>query len=156
LTTRRRTNFACAVLTALLSSSARAQVVTEFSAGISPGAVPYVITAGPDGNLWFTENGGNRIGRITPPTGFVTEFSAGISPGAGLYGITAGPDGNLWFTESTGNRIGRIMPAGTVTEFSAGISPGAGLQTSRRARMAICGSPNTISAGSDGSRRPER
>jgi virginiamycin B lyase len=24
------------------------------------------IAAGPDGNLWFTEEGGNRIGRIVP------------------------------------------------------------------------------------------
>jgi virginiamycin B lyase len=24
------------------------------------------IVAGPDGNLWFTEGGGNKIGRITP------------------------------------------------------------------------------------------
>src|SRR5262249_25240152 len=27
---------------------------------------PTVIVAGPDGNLWFTETTGNRIGRITP------------------------------------------------------------------------------------------
>jgi len=79
------------------------------------------ITAGPDGNLWFTEFDGNRIGRITP-AGVVTEFSAGISAGAYPYGITAGPDGNLWFTEYYSNRIGRITPAGAVTEFSAGIS----------------------------------
>lgn len=47
----------------LLSGGAWAQVVTEFSAGIS--GSPLLITAGPDGNLWFTEQGGNRIGRIT-------------------------------------------------------------------------------------------
>ena len=50
------------------------------------GASPFEITAGPDGNLWFTENVGNRIGRITP-AGVVTEFSAGISPNARLFGI---------------------------------------------------------------------
>ena len=95
--------------------------VTEFSAGISADACPYDITVGPDGNLWFTEFYGNRIGRITP-TGVVTEFSAGITDKAGLYGITVGPDGNLWFTEYLGNRIGRITPTGVVTEFSAGIT----------------------------------
>ena len=115
----------------LLASSmgvALAQVVTEFSAGISAGAAPYGIVAGPEGNLWFTELSGRRIGRITP-AGVVTEFSAGISASAGPVTITLGPDGNLWFTENPGNRIGRITPAGVVTEFSAGISPGAGLQT---------------------------
>src|SRR6478672_11672571 len=107
-----------ALLCLLSGSSTWGQVVTEFSAGISAGAGPRNITAGPDGNLWFTEHMGGRIGRITP-LGVVTEFSAGISAGATPVGITAGPDGNLWFTEENGDRIGRITPAGVVTEFSA-------------------------------------
>jgi hypothetical protein len=49
----------------LSSGAAQAQVVTEFSAGITAGAIPQGITAGPDGNLWFTEVVGNQIGRIT-------------------------------------------------------------------------------------------
>lgn len=108
---------------------------TEFSAGISASSYPRGITAGPDGNLWFTEASGDRVGRITP-AGAVTEFSAGISSGSYPAGITRGPDGNLWFTESVGNRIGRITPAGTVTEFSAGISAGS--------------YPEGIAAGPDG------
>src|SRR4029453_18259009 len=79
----------------LLAGGAWAQVVTEFSAGITAGAAPNFITAGPDGNLWFTELFGNRIGRITP-AGVVTELSAGITAAAAPFGITAGPDGNLW------------------------------------------------------------
>ena len=89
-------------------------------------ASPYGITAGPDGNLWFTEIDGDRIGRITP-AGVVTEFSAGITTGAFPYAITVGSDGNLWFTEFGGDRIARITPAGVVTEFSAGITGGASL-----------------------------
>src|SRR5438876_6556674 len=50
----------------LWPSGAMAQVITEFSAGITAAAFPYDITAGPDGNLWFTEYNGTRIGRITP------------------------------------------------------------------------------------------
>jgi len=110
-------------------------LVTEFSAGISANSLPRGITAGPDGNLWFTEYYGPRIGRITP-SGTVTEFSSGISVGSAPYGITAGPDGNLWFTEYSGNRIGRITPSGTVTEFSSGISANS--------------SPEGITAGPDG------
>src|SRR4029434_7383036 len=101
----------------LLSGSAWAQVVTEFSTGITAGAAPFGITAGPDGNLWFTEQQLDRIGRITT-LGVVTECSAAIAGGSSLVRITAGPDGNLWFTESSGDRIGRITPAGVVTEFS--------------------------------------
>jgi virginiamycin B lyase len=91
--------------------------------------------AGPDGNLWFTENVGNRIGRITP-AGVITEFEAGISPDARLFGIAAGPDGNLWFTEQLGNQIGRIKPNGAVTEFFVCLSFNA--------------DPSGITAGPDG------
>ncbi len=116
-----------------LTPAAHAQTVTEFGAGITPGAEPRGITAGSDGNLWFTESSGNRIGRITP-SGMVTEFGGLV--GSNPEGITAGPDGNLWFAEFLGNRIGRITTSGTVTEFSAGISAGA--------------FPNDIAAGPDG------
>ncbi|MFZ9669733.1 MAG: virginiamycin B lyase family protein, partial [Solirubrobacterales bacterium] len=90
---------------------------------------------GPDGNMWFTELSGNRIGKITP-AGVITEYSAGITAGAAPYGIAAGPDGNMWFTERNGNRIGKITPAGVVTEYSAGITAGA--------------NPFGIAAGPDG------
>jgi virginiamycin B lyase len=94
--------------------------VTEFRRGITRGNNPQGIAAGPDGNLWFTEDFGG-VGRITP-TGTVTEFTEGISPNGGPVGIATGPDGNLWFTENRGDRIGRITPTGDVTEFTAGIS----------------------------------
>ncbi|MGH7266700.1 MAG: virginiamycin B lyase family protein, partial [Candidatus Rokuibacteriota bacterium] len=77
------------------------------------------ITAGPDGNLWFTEAVANRIGRITP-FGAITEFPV-PTPGSTPVGITVGPDGNIWFTENMGNKIARFVPA-----FLA-ISPGTGI-----------------------------
>jgi len=85
---------------------------------------PNDITAGHDGNLWFTEynysyNVG-KIGRITPK-GQITEFLL-PRPNSNLSGITAGPDGNLWFTECVGAgkctpQIGRITPKGQITEL---------------------------------------
>jgi streptogramin lyase len=39
--------------------------IIEFPIPTSPGT-PIAITAGPDGNLWFTENGANKIGHIAP------------------------------------------------------------------------------------------
>jgi streptogramin lyase len=91
--------------------------VTEFSTGMPTGGAPQSITAGPDGDLWFTLPGANAIGRITP-TGQVSSFTAGIQTGAQPWGITAGPDGNLWFTERGTGAIGRITPQGQVTEFA--------------------------------------
>ena len=78
---------------------------------------PTALTAGPDGNVWFAEVIGGRIGRITP-AGEITEFALGGSrPG---NGITLGPDGNLWFTDfgAAGDAfIGRITPSGAISEF---------------------------------------
>ena len=99
--------------------------VAEFSAGMPAGGAPQSITAGPDGDLWFTLPGSNAIGRISP-TGQVSTFTAGIQAGAQPWGIVAGPDGNLWFTEKGAGAIGRITPTGQVTEFpipTAGSQP---------------------------------
>ena len=75
-----------------------------------------MITAGPDGNLWFTESTANQIGRITT-AGVVTEFPIPTA-GSGPVGIAAGPDGNLWFTEANSSRIGRMTTWGIITEFT--------------------------------------
>ena len=101
----------------LRTNEAKAQVVTEFGAGITPGATPTSITSGPDGNLWFTEYWERKIGRITP-LGVVTEFG-GVSffP----HEIRVGPDGNLWFSGGNAGRLGRITPLGTITEFDLGV-----------------------------------
>jgi virginiamycin B lyase len=109
-----------------------AAATTEFA--LSGFAGPESITRGPDGNLWFTEGGGNRIGRITP-AGVISLFRT--DPAAGRpHGITTGPDRNLWFTERTGNVVGRITPAGVITRFP----------------LPVAGSgPTGITAGPDGS-----
>ena len=122
-------------LCATTQNSTSTNTVTEFSAGITAGGEPLGITAGPDGNLWFTESNGNRIGRITT-AGVITEFSTGITAASDLISITAGPDGNLWFAEHGGGRIGRITTAGVITEFSTGITVNA--------------EPSDITAGPDG------
>ena len=81
-------------------------------------SIPYGITTGPDGALWFTETGsaGNKIGRITT-AGAITEYELS-TPGSAPDGITTGPDGALWFVESGSNKIGRITTAGVITEFA--------------------------------------
>ncbi|HEV2035447.1 MAG TPA: hypothetical protein VGU71_14855 [Candidatus Dormibacteraeota bacterium] len=95
--------------------------VTKFHAGTNAGGGfgtgPEGITAGPDGNIWFTEFWTGRIGRMTP-AGVLTEFKI-PTPDSNPRGITAGPDGNLWFTESSLNRpaIARIRPTGEIVEY---------------------------------------
>lgn len=87
------------------SSAAGAQTVTHFPTPTFPSR-PYSIVAGPDGNLWFTESTGNKLGRITP-SGVITEFPV-PTPASGPYGIAVGREGDLWFTERFANKIGRF------------------------------------------------
>jgi uncharacterized repeat protein (TIGR01451 family) len=110
--------------------------INEFPDGVGPEG----IVSGPDGNLWFTENGSgavanNKIGQISPTTHAIVDFTLPASGGRPA-GITDGPDGNLWFTVQTGNSIGQINPTtDAVVEFPIP-SPGA--------------TPLGITAGPDG------
>ena len=54
------------------AGSPRRGQITEFKIP-TDGSNPFGITVGPDKNLWFTEEFGNNIGRITP-SGQITEF----------------------------------------------------------------------------------
>ncbi len=74
---------------------------------------PLGIAAGPDGNIWFTEQAAPTIGRSTL-SGEMTEFPGLASP---AQTITAGPDGGLWFTEQGADKIGRMTVAGTLKQF---------------------------------------
>jgi streptogramin lyase len=106
-------------------------VVTEYPIPTAQ-AGPAGMAPGPDGNVWFTEFGGNKIAKITP-LGQITEYAV-PTPDSGPATIVAGPDGNLWFTEFNGHKIGRITPSGQIDEFP--LPAGA--------------APNGITAGPDG------
>jgi uncharacterized protein (TIGR03437 family) len=99
---------------------------------------PAGITAGPDGNLWFTESDSNRIATITT-SGAITEFAVS-TPNAQPWDITVGPDGNLWFTEISANQIGRITTSGVITEYPIPTPPTPGIPPR----------PNHITSGPDG------
>jgi streptogramin lyase len=102
-----------------LETRALLATITEFPIPSGSGSANQIV-AGPDGNLWFTENDpvSNAIGKITP-SGQVTEYKIPTA-GANPFGITVGPDKNLWFTEEFGDQIGKITPGGQITEFPVG------------------------------------
>ena len=56
---------ALACLLAVVGSAADAATVIQEFLVPTPASQPVVITEGPDSNLWFTEQAGNQIGRIT-------------------------------------------------------------------------------------------
>jgi len=108
-----------AVLFLWIQPVAAAPTITEFH--VSNVGVPQGITAGPDGNLWFTEFYDNVVGRITAK-GTSTLFRLNTMNSA-TY-ITNGSDGALWLTllndvgGSTTNQIGRLTTSGKLTTFT--------------------------------------
>jgi virginiamycin B lyase len=119
---RKRASIAMSALAAVLCSTAAATagtigpVVSEFDTGLTSNVSLWGVTAGPDGNMWFTEESNNAVGRITPGA-VITEFTAGFPTGS-PRGIVTGPDGNLWVAMAGGDgAIARVTKAGVVTEF---------------------------------------
>ncbi len=98
-----------------------AGTIQEFdlsSSNLPSGAGSMVV--GPDGNLWFTDEYSDDIGRVTPQ-GTVTLFPLHLCRDSGCIAdsIINGPDGNLWFLETgEGNSIGKMTPQGKVTLYS--------------------------------------
>ena len=107
----------CAGSSASHTRTSSRQVLATFGEFFIPtlGAAPADITQGPCGALWFTEELGNKIGRITAGG----DFAEYVLPTRAAFplGITLGPDGALWFTENLGNKIGRITSGGKITEY---------------------------------------
>lgn len=121
----------------MVGSVTKVGELTEYSVSeMSPNKV----TAGPDGNVWFTESIACvlpcKIGKMTTGGG-LTKYS--LPSGIRAYDIAAGPDGNLWFTVAGGTegKIGKITTSGVVTMYTI---PGGGSPY-----------PRGITAGADGS-----
>ena len=110
---------------AQLEAAAMHVAITEFSisraAGTGGNTVPYDITAGPDGAMWFTEQSGDAVGRITS-SGAISEYPL-HTLNAQPQGITAGADGNLYVAENAGpnpyqTHVARVTPTGAVTQWN--------------------------------------
>ncbi len=123
-----------------LTPSADGTTVTGTPIAIpTPGSNAQQITAGPDGNMWFTEANTSKVGRVnlgaSPKT--ITEFD--LSPNTGPRGIAVGPDKKLWVAEADAKKIGRLSPDGTgyqeTTTTATGTSDPEGLVAGRDGAM---------------------
>jgi streptogramin lyase len=100
---------------------------TETHYTLPAGTTVNDITAGPEGNMWFTNNYCGlhkealcKVGKITP-SGTVTQYP--LATGAAPAGITAGPGNDLWFTYSnaTSSKIDKMTTEGVVAgEYASG------------------------------------
>ncbi|MBV8721109.1 MAG: hypothetical protein JO277_03095 [Candidatus Eremiobacteraeota bacterium] len=90
-----------------------APAFTEFKTSES-NSYPEGITVGPDNAIWFVENNGNNIGRITTSAAggsTAQAFNTGLTANAGLTAIAVAPDDHkLWFTEFNLGKVGSIDP----------------------------------------------
>lgn len=80
---------------------------------------PYGIAVGPDGKIWFAEQGHERIARMSAD-GALEEFVIPQFPGLPTPTprfITTGPEGNMWFTDPGHDAVGRVTMNGEVTEY---------------------------------------
>ena len=94
---------------------------------------PTAITLGPDGNMWFVENGGSSLGVVTP-SGNITEHNTNLG-NTYSFGIATGSDGRVWFADNGNNSIGAMdATTYTTTDYKTGFS----------------GDPISIVAGPDG------
>ena len=74
-----------------------------------------MITAGPDGALWFTLNQRGAIGRLDLAGALTVRELP--TRAAGPVGITATHDDAVWFTEILADKIGRIPTDEAIQEL---------------------------------------
>ena len=92
--------------------------ITEYP--VAAGSAPIGIAAGPDGNLYYTEQTAttNAIGVMDTNGNVLHEFPI-PTPNGKPQMIVAGPDGNMWFAEINGGNLASISTdgLGTITEY---------------------------------------
>ena len=60
-----------------------------------------------DGNVWYTDDGANRIGKLDPRTGAFKEYR-NPNPKASAHGITADARGHIWWVGNIA--LGQLDP----------------------------------------------
>ena len=83
--------------------------------GTIDGALISSMVAGPDGNVWYTDTVGNRIGRISS-SGQIALYPT-PRKGGEPNSIVLGPEAKLWFADRSANAIAQISADGQIKEF---------------------------------------
>lgn len=83
----------------------------------TPHSRPHDPALAPDGSLWYTGQGANKLGRLDPATGQFKEYPL-KTPGSGPHGLVADREGNIWFTAISGGYVGKLDPkTGDIAEY---------------------------------------
>ena len=83
----------------------------------TPNSRPHDPALAPDGSLWYTGQGANKLGRLDPQIGSFKEYPL-RTPNSGPHGLVADKDGNIWFTAISGGYVGKLDPrTGEIVEY---------------------------------------
>jgi streptogramin lyase len=83
----------------------------------TPKSRPHDPARAPDGSLWYTGQGANKLGRLDPNTGAFKEYPL-KTPNSGPHGLVADQQGNIWFTAISAGYVGKLDPkTGEVQEY---------------------------------------
>ena len=83
----------------------------------TPKSRPHDPALAPDGSLWYTGQGANKLGRLNPKTGEFKEYAL-KTPNSGPHGLVADKDGAIWFTAISGGYVGKLNPTtGEIAEY---------------------------------------
>src|SRR6476659_781989 len=83
----------------------------------TPKSRPHDPARAPDGSLWYTGQGANKLGRLDAKTGEFKEYPL-KTPNSGPHGLVADREGNIWFTAIAAGYVGRLDPkTGEVREY---------------------------------------
>lgn len=78
---------------------------------------PHDPALAPDGSLWYTGQGANKLGRFDPKTGEFKEYPL-KTPNSGPHGLVADKEGSIWFTAISGGYVGKLDPrSGAIAEY---------------------------------------
>ncbi|HWY02170.1 MAG TPA: hypothetical protein VNX60_00775 [Candidatus Acidoferrum sp.] len=85
----------------------------------TPKSRPHDPALAPDGSLWYTGQGANKLGRLDPKTGVFKEYGL-KTPNSGPHGLVADKDGDIWFTAISAGYVGKLNPkTGEIAEYRA-------------------------------------
>jgi streptogramin lyase len=83
----------------------------------TPRSRPHDPALAPDGSLWYTGQGANKLGRLDPKSGEFKEYPLKTAD-SGPHGLVADKDGNIWFTAISGGYVGKLDPkTGEISEY---------------------------------------
>jgi len=101
------------------------QAVVIYEYGMAGTPIPWGITIDKDGAVWTTEQGTNRIAKLSG--GALYEWwipTAGCVP----WAITSSKDhADIWFTEETAGKIGKFVPSPAPGKFYEWVLPDTGI-----------------------------